>query len=131
MKDFPIDTSSLSVFRFLGVVTVSLIHYSTNTGNFYSPISSPTMGGAIITFFFVLSGFNLFLTYQKQGTVNLRRFFIKRTIRILPFYYMALLMMALILLTSGRFSFTGFFLSLFCIQSWFDCLVARSYLWYV
>jgi len=119
MKDVKIDPSPLSVFRFLGVATITLIHYSTNTGKLYSLFSSTAIGDAIIGFFYVLSGFGLFLTYHKQGTINLRRYFIKRTIRILPFYYMALFMMALILTVSGHFSFTGFFLSFFCIQTWF------------
>ncbi|MFC1845237.1 acyltransferase family protein [Thermodesulfobacteriota bacterium] len=119
MKDSTIDTSPLSLFRFLAVVTVVFIHYGNKIENFYMFPNNITRGGSIITFFFILSGFGLFGGYQKQGGINLRQFFIKRTIRILPFYYLALLMMALILLISQRFYFTEFFLSLFCIQSWF------------
>ena len=119
MKAPTIDTSPLSLFRFLAVVTVVFIHYGNKIENFYLFHNIITRGGSIITFFFILSGFGLFLGYQKQGTINLRQYFIKRTTRILPFYYMALLLMLLLLIISGRFSFAELFLSFLCIQSWF------------
>ena len=118
MKGPTIDTSPLSLFRFLAVVTVVFIHYGNKIENFYLFPNIITRGGSIITFFFILSGFGLFWGYQKQGSINLRQYFIKRTTRILPFYYMALLLMVLLLVISGRFSFAEFFLSLLCIQSW-------------
>jgi peptidoglycan/LPS O-acetylase OafA/YrhL len=119
MKDPTIDTSPLALFRFFAVVTVVFIHYGNKIENFYLFPNIITRGGSIITFFFILSGFGLFLGYQKQGTINLRQYFFKRTTRILPFYYMALLLMVLLLIISRRFSFTELFLSLLCIQSWF------------
>lgn len=114
-----VDTTPLSLFRFLAVVTVIFIHYGRNIENIYLFPNIITRGGAIITFFFILSGFGLFLSSQKQGGINLRQYFLKRVLRILPFYYLALFMMALIHLISDNFSFTKFFLSFFCIQSWF------------
>ena len=121
MKDptVAIDTAPLSLFRFLAVVFVVFIHYGRNIENIFLLPNIITRGGTIITFFFILSGFGLFLSYQKQGSINLRQYFIKRVIRILPFYYIALFMMALLLLIAGNFSFSKFFLAFFCIQSWF------------
>ena len=121
MKDSTavIDTAPLSFFRFLAVVTVIFIHYGRNVENIFLFPNIITRGGVIITFFFILSGFGLFLSSQKKGSINLRQYFIKRVIRILPFYYIALFMMGLILLIAGKFSSTKFFLALFCIQSWF------------
>jgi len=121
MKDstVTIDTAPLSLFRFLAVVTVVFIHYGRNIENIFLLPNIITRGGTIITFFFILSGFGLFLSSQKKGSINLRQYFIKRVMRILPFYYIALLLTALILLIAGNFSFIKFFLALFCIQSWF------------
>lgn len=52
-------------------------------------------GWAGVDLFFVLSGFliasQLFLSLQREGRVDCRRFYFKRTLRILPSYYFVLL----------------------------------------
>lgn len=113
MKGIEIDSNPLNLFRFLAIITIVFIHYG---GEFFLNYIS---GGPLVTFFYILSGYGMFLGNQKYDRINLRQYFTKRATRILPFYYVALFMMVLFLIISSRFSFTGLFLSLFCIQSWF------------
>jgi len=113
MKDSTIDSTPLNLFRFLAILIIVFIHYG---GEFFKNFIS---GGPLVTFFYILSGYGMFLGNQKHDRINLRQYLMKRATRILPFYYVALFMMVLILLITNQFSFTGFFLSFFCIQSWF------------
>jgi len=113
MNDYKIDSTPLNLFRFSAIIIIVFIHYGGES--FKNYIS----GGPLVTFFYILSGYGMFLGNKKHDRLDLRQYFIRRATRILPFYYLALLMMVLMLLITGRFSFTGFFLSLLCIQSWF------------
>ncbi|MBW2466819.1 MAG: acyltransferase [Deltaproteobacteria bacterium] len=113
MKDFTVESAPLNLFRFLAIIIIVFIHYG---GGFFKYYIS---GGPLVTFFYILSGYGMFLGNQKHERINLRQYFTRRATRLLPFYYAALFMMVLFLILSSRFSFTGFFLSLFCIQSWF------------
>jgi peptidoglycan/LPS O-acetylase OafA/YrhL len=59
-----------------------------------TPAFNSFIGGAAVTFFFVLSGFliTLLLLTEKQttGTIRLKRFLVNRTLRIWPLYYLTL-----------------------------------------
>lgn len=115
MEKTKIDTSPLSFFRFISAILIIFMHYGITIDLFPKVL---TRGGSVIAFFYMLSGFVLFLTYRKMGGIDLRQYFIKRAMNILPFYYMAFFMFLLILIITNRFSFPGFFISLLGIQAW-------------
>ena len=59
-------------------------------------------GGAGVTLFFVLSGFLLFMPYEKallfeEDWPSARRFYLRRVFRIVPAYYLSLILMVLFL----------------------------------
>src|SRR5690349_20215062 len=68
-----------------------------------NPLSSAfeTFGGSGVTLFFVLSGFLLFMPYAnallfQEHWPSTRRFYLRRVLRILPGYYVALALMILL-----------------------------------
>ena len=58
-------------------------------------------GWAGVDFFFVLSGFLisglLFGEHEKHGTINFKRFFIRRGLKIYPAFYVFLILTAMVL----------------------------------
>lgn len=75
---------SLDGLRFIAALLVILYH---------AGLEFPCPDG--VTFFFVLSGFLfavlLYREYCRTGTINLRKFYLRRTIRILPAFYATIL----------------------------------------
>ena len=80
----------LNTVRFCAALKVLLIH-------FIFSLSSETrwhyLGPNAVTMFFVLSGYlityRLLLERQETGRINLKAFYIRRELRILPLYYLA------------------------------------------
>jgi len=62
----------------------------------------PVLGPIMVTFFFVLSGFVLAITYLPRPHLDTGRFLVNRFSRIGPIYYVALAAMLLILWRQGR-----------------------------
>ena len=88
----PMRNKRLDVLRGTAVVIV-MIHHG-GISRFF------TRGGWVgVDLFFVLSGFLisglLFREYQKHGTIDLKRFFIRRALKIYPAFYVFLLLTAL------------------------------------
>ena len=59
-------------------------------------------GPQMVTFFFVLSGFVMMLAYGAQASLDLRRFWLARVARIVPAYWLALLLSLLLALYLHR-----------------------------
>jgi peptidoglycan/LPS O-acetylase OafA/YrhL len=87
----------LNGLRFLAALLVIVSHVEEmkrhfGYANYRSVPAIQHMGGAAVTFFFVLSGF--LITYllleekRKTGTVSLPTFYLKRLLRIWPLYYL-------------------------------------------
>ncbi len=90
---------NLDTLRFLAFFAVFASHSMLKTGilelsnnDFYKRIINFTMSGGIgVSFFFVLSGF--LITYliikevQETGTLNIKHFYIRRTLRIWPLFF--------------------------------------------
>ncbi|GCE04047.1 acyltransferase family protein [Dictyobacter aurantiacus] len=85
-----------------------------------------TFGGSGVTLFFVLSGFLLFLPYAKALLFqvewpSLRQFYLKRALRIIPAYYVALFTIILFFkpqyLQPGRWKQLALFLTFFMDSS--------------
>ncbi|MBO0796034.1 MAG: acyltransferase, partial [Ktedonobacteraceae bacterium] len=93
----------------LCVVTLHISLITTHDITLWSPGDMPPVIAAVamagdtgITLFFILSGFLLFLPYAKallfeQGDwPSMRRFYLRRALRILPAYYLSLVLMVVI-----------------------------------
>lgn len=98
--------TGLDIFRLVAVLSIYLFHSHIHMGYDYGFFTSfIRMGAIFMTAFFMLSGYALFLTYQSVDLIqikNIRRFYIKRAIGILPLYY---LVYALYILFLGSESF--------------------------
>lgn len=81
--------SSLDGLRAFAIAIVIWHHTSLNASQFFSR-------GIGVTLFFAISGFLittlLLREREKTGTISLRNFFIRRSLRILPLYYAVLLL---------------------------------------
>ena len=90
--------SSLDTFRFLAITAV--IWHHTQVGVNWFPASHRGFLG--VDFFFVISGF-LIVTLllrerDKTGDISLRRFYMRRSLRIFPIYYLMLALMTVFFL---------------------------------
>lgn len=90
---------SLDALRFFAFLKVYLLHLPIQ-GEF--PIFSfiKSGGGIGVSFFFVLSGFLItyLLTFEKKkaSQINVKRFFIRRSLRIWPLFYLILIIVYLL-----------------------------------
>jgi peptidoglycan/LPS O-acetylase OafA/YrhL len=127
-----VSTSALPIFRFYAACVVCLFHFGQKTDFYYHLPEIFKAGPEMVTFFFVLSGFLLYLGYQHRELVSLRQYFMKRAIRILPLYYVAFLMTVVLRGIAGKLSFSEFLINLFCLQSWFVSPISFNFTsWFV
>ena len=93
----------------LGVVLFHINLITTRNVKLWVPQSTPSLiralaftGDTGVTLFFILSGFLLFLPYAKPLLFNdgpwpsVRQFYLRRALRILPVYYLSLILMVFI-----------------------------------
>jgi peptidoglycan/LPS O-acetylase OafA/YrhL len=97
----PTHLPSLDGFRGLAVLLVMFVHFSTNANSlgYYNAITSLSSIGWIgVDLFFVLSGFLITrILYDAKTKPNyFKRFYIRRTLRIFPLYYLAIVVVSLI-----------------------------------
>ena len=89
---------SLNGFRAVAILLVILCHLSLKPGSLFAVL--PLAGDIGVQLFFVISGFLITLLLERErrrtGTVSLKRFYIRRCLRILPAYVFFLLAMALL-----------------------------------
>lgn len=131
MKTPAINTSALPFFRFFAASVVAFFHFGQKI-EWYSRVPALFKAGSLmVTFFFVLSGFVLFLGYS-QRDFHLRQYWMKRAIKILPLYYLAFLLAAGLWAYKGQLTLLEFFLNLFCLQSWFPHPLSLNFTsWFV
>jgi peptidoglycan/LPS O-acetylase OafA/YrhL len=83
---------SLDGLRALAVIAVVWQH---TAGKAFSGTPLATIGGEGVTLFFAISGFLittlLLRERDRRGTIDLRAFYVRRTLRIFPIYYLTLL----------------------------------------
>ena len=81
----------LDLYRLLSVFLIFLFHSNIHIQCNYGVLNQFVNSGAIyMTAFFILSGFSLYLVWQRKdlhNIVELRKFYLKRLISILPLYY--------------------------------------------
>ena len=93
--------AGLDLFRVLAALMVLLFHCHIHHGSDFGVLTGfVSMGAIFMSAFFMLSGYVLFLTYREQPLVqmaNLKRFYLKRLVGILPLYYVVALVYVLFL----------------------------------
>ena len=131
MKTPAINTSIFPFLRFFAASIVVFFHFGQKTDYYQQVPVIFKAGPQMVTFFFVLSGFVLFLGYQRRELV-LQDYFFKRAIKILPLYLLAFLMSVVFRILAGNLSFTEFLLNLLCLQSWFPHPLSLNFTsWFV
>lgn len=118
----------------LGVVTLHISLITTNDIPLWNPLSMPSIISSIafagdtgVTLFFILSGFLLFIPYAKAllfddtAWPSTQRFYLRRALRILPAYYLSLILIVIIYhpayLQPNHLKQLFFFLSMFMDSS--------------
>lgn len=94
MKALPNLTGLRFILAFL-VVIFHIPHFCENRGfPFFNNLALFNKGEEAVYMFFSLSGFliirQLFIEKSESNTVNLKKFFLKRVLRIFPLYYLVL-----------------------------------------
>jgi len=83
--------AGLDLFRVLAALMVLLFHCHIHHGSDFGVLTGfVSMGAIFMSAFFMLSGYVLFLTYREQPLIqmaNLKKFYLKRIVGILPLYY--------------------------------------------
>jgi peptidoglycan/LPS O-acetylase OafA/YrhL len=105
----------IDVLRCLAVLLV-LFHH----GGYFSIFK---MGFVGVDLFFVLSGFLisglLYSEYQKSGTINFKRFFLRRGLKIYPSFYAMILATFIVQLAAHKLSYWSAYLSeIFFLQDY-------------
>jgi peptidoglycan/LPS O-acetylase OafA/YrhL len=101
----------LNGIRAIAALLVVLSHISMRIGELGFPAKgSINMAGYGVTMFFVLSGYLittlLLKEHDKTGTIELRKFYIRRILRIWPIYYLALII-AIVWLSWNKVAIDG------------------------
>jgi peptidoglycan/LPS O-acetylase OafA/YrhL len=112
---------ALTTLRFLAAFRVMMYHIvNWQTKSFWLRALMDTPLG--VSYFFISSGF--FLTYTHspaaaRGTFDTRRFWLKRGVRILPVYYLGLIVALPLLVGGGAVTIGKTFATIFLLQAWF------------
>lgn len=117
----PVETKSntqvtaLIFFRFVAAIIVINFHYAKeimSLGHFY------TAGQQMVTFFFVLSGFVLGYSYSMRPSVEAKKFYLSRLIKIVPLYMFGLALSLLALNVAHKYiDIHALFLNLLFLQT--------------
>jgi peptidoglycan/LPS O-acetylase OafA/YrhL len=110
----------LTSVRFLAALRVALYHFSSwgDTGHWWRGLLATPIS---VSYFFVSSGFLLAYNYAErsdQGQMDTTRFLLGRVARLLPVYFLGLLVALPILLQAGEFSLGKATLTTLLLQSW-------------
>ena len=113
----------LNSLRFFAAVAVVIFHFGkwsqpfSNTLNDYASIMN-----VAVSFFFVLSGFIMATVYEQLKVFSheeVKKFYIKRALRIVPLYVLALIVTSVgLVFLGGKFSLLQFVEGLFFLQAW-------------
>ncbi len=122
----------LDLFRVIAAFTVFLFHSSIHMGCTYGIFQDfVSMGAVFMTGFFLLSGFVIFKTYSKREITKIseiKNFYLKRLITLIPVYYVTALLYTLTL--DSKNIVDNLFLApieLLGIQSTFSSLFSYSH----
>ena len=96
----------LDIFRLMAVAAVLMLHTVKHLQADYGPLQNfARMGAVVMTAFFMISGFSLFISNASQNVIelpNLKNFFRKRIIGIVPMYYVTYILFVVFYFCASR-----------------------------
>ena len=107
--------------RFLAALGIVLFHFGTQTMPFnYKPTAFLFSEGNIgVSYFFILSGFIMVISYAGKGAIDLPDYYKKRFARIYPLYMLAILIfLCYLIFTNGIIDYKAMVLNMLLIQAW-------------
>jgi len=114
-----LNINILSIARFTAAIIVILFHQKYRFDYLYDLPNFFRAGPQMCTFFFVLSGFVLSISYSDRANISIIKFTIKRLKKIYPIYIIALLIYLPITFVRGNFDIPYLGINVFLTQSWF------------
>lgn len=110
----------LTFTRFIAAISIVVFHFGQGVYPFNHPYISFIFKHAnyAVSYFFMLSGFVMILSYNNKEYVDPLNFIKRRIARIYPVYFIALLFTVLIYLTIYSPNFENIFLNIALLQSW-------------
>ena len=115
-KSAALRIEELTFFRFIAAAIVVVFHFGRDATGLTGALAS---GPAMVTFFFVLSGFVMGVSYFDRE-VGKRAYWMARIARIVPIYMVALFLTVLALMLRGDdLNAVPLFLNLTLLQAWF------------
>lgn len=112
------NTAQLTFLRFLGASAVVIFHFGWNADSLTWANRLWTRANGTVAFFFVMSGFILARVYGAKGLRRATDFYIARVARILPLYWIGLLVVVLYLAREPGVPRWWIGLSALLLQSW-------------
>lgn len=108
---------ALTFFRFVAAIIVVIFHYGKKATGFGGVLAS---GPQMVTFFFVLSGFVMVLSYYPKNNGSVASYWWARLSRIMPVYFLAIALMVMyIYFDHEKIDIISLILNLLFLQSWF------------
>lgn len=133
MKDIVVISKYRSLLMGFAIIWIMLFHYcyivEPEIFEFF-PIRNGYGG---VDIFLFLSGFGLYYSYTKDGGANLRSFYIKRFIRVLPSFWLVIVVYDIIThnvstATFFRLSTLGFWIPTLPYSYWYISSIIAFYL---
>lgn len=124
MNNFQLNMTTrfeaLTSLRFFAAFIVLILHFGLGTSLAKASPGVFTAGPEMVTLFFVLSGFVLTLAYGEKRNISTYEYFINRTARIVPAYYLGLALMLILTAKHGLDTVDPFtlLLNVTFMQSW-------------
>ncbi|MFY8161538.1 MAG: acyltransferase family protein [Candidatus Kapaibacteriota bacterium] len=113
--------TQLTFTRFVAALSIIVYHFGINLFPFNSEYLSFLVKQANIgvSYFYVLSGFVMIIAYSGKGDINFGLYIKNRIARILPVYYLAMVLIIWYMITYSKdFLFTDVILHIFALQAW-------------
>lgn len=111
----------LTFVRFLAAMSIVVFHfarelYPFNTDLLRFIVKQANIG---VSFFYVLSGFVMIIAYANKTGINFFEYFKNRVARILPVYYLAIILMILFIIKFDKpLLISNIILNIFTLQAW-------------
>jgi len=107
---------SLTFFRFVAALIVVFYHFGKEVTGFTGALVA---GPQMVTFFFVLSGFVMALSYLQKEPIEAKSYWWARVARIMPVYLLAVGLMVVASFKTGEYiSPTALGLNVLLLQAW-------------
>jgi peptidoglycan/LPS O-acetylase OafA/YrhL len=113
-----VKLDQLTFTRFIAAIFIVIVHYGSGIYPFNTGILHQFVlhSGVLVAYFFVLSGFIMFVAYNKNKPVNYSQYYINRFARIYPVYLVALILTVLVKLPN--IGLTPLLFQSVLMQSW-------------